>query len=92
MIGKAVGRIQAARGLATKAEQKVIDGILSISPDEIIYLSISDFAARPDVADATPVRFCKKIGCNGFQDFKLHLSREAGMMKWAAKLVVNRFM
>lgn len=91
MIGKAIDRIQAARSIATKAEQKVIDGILSISPDEIIYLSISDLAARLDVADATLVRFCKKIGYNGFQDFKLHLSQEAGMMeRGGADGTVNR--
>ena len=80
MIGKALDRIHAAGAIATKAEKKVIDGILNISPDEIIYLSISDLAARLDVADATLVRFCKKLGYNGFQDFKLQLSHEVGMM------------
>ena len=65
--------------LPTKTEKKVIDGILNIPPDEIIYLSISDLASRLKVADATLVRFCKKIGYNGFQDFKLHLSQTAGM-------------
>ena len=40
MIGKALDRIQAAGAIATKAEKKVIDGILNIPPEEIIYLSI----------------------------------------------------
>ena len=75
MIGKALDRIYAARDIATKTEKKVIDGILNIPPEEIIYLSISDLSARLKVADATLVRFCKKIGYNGFQDFKLHLSQ-----------------
>ena len=65
--------------IATKTERKVIDGILKIPPEEIIYLSISDLAARLKVADATLVRFCKKLGYNGFQEFKLHLSQETGM-------------
>ena len=79
MVGKALDRIYAAKEIATKTEKKVIDGILNIPPEEIIYLSISDLAARLNVADATLVRFCKKLGYNGFQEFKLHLSQETGM-------------
>jgi DNA-binding MurR/RpiR family transcriptional regulator len=83
MIGKALDRINSAGAIATKAEKKVIEGILNIPPEEIIYLSISDLAARLEVADATLVRFCKKLGYNGFQDFKLQLSHEIGMMNSA---------
>ena len=79
MVGKAIDRIYAAKEIATKTEKKVIDGILDIPPEEIIYLSISDLATRLKVADATLVRFCKKLGYNGFQEFKLHLSQETGM-------------
>ena len=79
MVGKAIDRIYAAKEIATKTEKKVIDAILDIPPEEIIYLSISDLASRLKVADATLVRFCKKLGYNGFQEFKLHLSQETGM-------------
>lgn len=79
MVGKALDRIYASREIATKTEKKIIEGILDISPSEIIYLSISDLAARLNVAEATLVRFCKKLGYIGFQDFKLHLSQEANM-------------
>ncbi|MBE6532057.1 MAG: MurR/RpiR family transcriptional regulator [Ruminococcaceae bacterium] len=78
MIGTALDRINAAQEIATKSEKKIIDGILNIAPEEIIYLSISDLASRLKVADATLVRFCKKLGYNGFQDFKLHLSQSVG--------------
>ena len=77
MVGKALDRISAAKDFATKTEKKVIDGILNIPSNEIIYLSISDLASRLNVAEATLVRFCKKLGYNGFQDFKLHLSQDA---------------
>lgn len=77
MVGRASDRIQAAKEIATKTEKKVIDGILNIPANEIIYLSISDLASRLKVAEATLVRFCKKLGYNGFQDFKLHLSQES---------------
>lgn len=81
MIGKALDRIYAAKEIATKTERKIIDNLLSIPAEEIIYLSISDLAARLKVADATLVRFCKKLGYTGFQDFKLHLSQMAGAME-----------
>ena len=80
MIGKALDRVLAAKQIATKTEKKIIEGILGTSPDEIIYLSITDLASKLKVAEATLVRFCKKMGYNGFQDFKLHLSQEAGML------------
>ena len=79
MVGKAIDRIYAAKEIATKTEKKIIDAMLDIPPEEIIYLSISDLASRLNVADATLVRFCKKLGYNGFQEFKLHLSQETGM-------------
>ena len=80
MVGKPLDRIYAAKEIATKTEKKIIDGILDIPLDEIIYLSISDLASRLKVAEATLVRFCKKLGYNGFQEFKLHLSRETGVI------------
>lgn len=78
MIGTALDRIIAAKEIATKTEKKIIEGMLAIPPSEIIYLSITDLASRLNAAEATLVRFCKKLGYNGFQDFKLHLSQEAG--------------
>lgn len=81
MVGKPLDRIYAAREIATKTEMKIIDGILEISPNEIIYLSISDLASRLKVADATLVRFCKKLGYSGFQEFKLHLSQECAVLQ-----------
>ena len=61
MIGRALDRINAAREIATKTEKKIIDGILEIPAEEIIYMSISDLAAKLNVADATLVRFCKEM-------------------------------
>ena len=80
MVGRALDRIYAAKDIATKTEKKVIDGILNIPSSEIIYLSISDLESRLNVAEATLVRFCKKLGYNGFQEFKLHLSQDTAML------------
>lgn len=81
MVGKTIDRVLAMKDVATKTERKLIDGLLKINRDELIYLSITELSSKLKVAEATIVRFCKKLGYNGFQDFKLSLSKESGMME-----------
>lgn len=78
MIGKPFDRIYAMKNMATNKERKLIEGLEGIEPDELVYMSITELASRLKVAEATVVRFCKKLGYNGFQDFKLSLSKELG--------------
>ena len=78
MIGKPFDRIYAMKNMATNKERKLIEGLEGIEPDELVYMSITELASRLKVAEATVVRFYKKLGYNGFQDFKLSLSKELG--------------
>ncbi len=78
MIGKTFDRIYALKNVATNKERKLIEGLEKIQPDKLVYMSITELAAQLKVAEATVVRFCKKLGYNGFQDFKLSLSKELG--------------
>lgn len=78
MIGKIFDRISAQKNIATNKERKLIEGLENICPDKLVYMSITELAAQLKVAEATVVRFCKKLGYNGFQDFKLSLSKELG--------------
>ncbi len=78
MIGKTLDRVCAMKTMATNKERKLIEGLEQIEPDELVYMSITELASRLNVAEATVVRFCKKLGYNGFQDFKLSLSKELG--------------
>lgn len=78
MIGKVFDRIAAVQNKCTKTEKKLIQGLNNIKTDDLIYFSITELAAELNVAEATVVRFCRKLGYNGFQDFKLCLSREHG--------------
>ena len=71
MIGKVYDRINNMRPVATKTDLKVIDGIMKLKKDEIIYMSITELAMRLGVSEATILRFCRKIDYRGFQDFKL---------------------
>ncbi len=57
------------------AEAKLATYIMG-HPAEMIYRSVAEVAQESDVSEATVVRFARKLGLIGFQDLKLHLSRE----------------
>lgn len=76
MLGKVFDRIDAYRDSATKTELKFIDRVKEVDRHDLIYLSITDLADSLGVAEATILRFCRKLGYKGFQDFKLHLSQD----------------
>ncbi|MGL5796723.1 MAG: MurR/RpiR family transcriptional regulator [Cetobacterium sp.] len=59
----------------TKTEQKIATGILN-NPEEIIYLPIKEIAKQMDIGEGSIIRFCKKIGFTGLQQFKLELAKE----------------
>ena len=58
-----------------KSERKVAEFVLS-HPADIIHMRIVDLAKRAEVSEPTVVRFCRAIGCEGFQDFKLNLAQQ----------------
>ncbi len=76
MEGSVIQRIASIKPFSTKTERIVIDKLEKIDFNEIIYMSITELAMKLDVAEATILRFCKKIGYKGFQDFKLALSKD----------------
>ena len=44
------------------------------APDDVIHLSIASVAQGSQVSEPTVMRFCRSIGCKGYQDFKLDLA------------------
>lgn len=58
-----------------KSERKVAEYILA-HPDEIIHMRIVDLATEAQVSEPTVVRFCRAVGCSGFQEFKLNLAQQ----------------
>lgn len=44
-------------------------------PGSVIHYSVSEFASRVGVSEATVVRFCQNLGFKGYQDFKIQLSQ-----------------
>jgi len=53
-----------------KSEKKVAEYILD-HPQEILNLSITELAEFSGSAQATVVRFCKKLGFNGYKEMKI---------------------
>ena len=59
----------------TRAEKRITDYILS-NKTAAQYMTISELAEKSGVSDATLTRFCRRLGCKGFADFKLVLAKD----------------
>lgn len=59
----------------SKAEQKIAEEVLN-NPDNVVYSSITDLAQKANVGETTAIRFCRKLGFRGFQEFKLALAQD----------------
>ncbi len=72
-----IRRIAENRSTLRKSEGKVADFVLA-NPSEVINMRIVDLAAKTEVSEPTVIRFCRAIGFNGFQAFKLQLAQQMG--------------
>lgn len=61
--------------LLTSSEKKIGEYILK-NPKEIYKLSASELANLTETSSASVVRFSKKLGFDGFQEFKIELAKE----------------
>ncbi len=57
------------------AERRLAEVIIR-APGEIAQLSLAALAARASVSEPTVIRFCRRLGCAGFPDFRLRLAQE----------------
>lgn len=60
-------------GELNPSEAKVARYVLS-SPDKVVRQSIAYLAQTAAVSEPTVMRFCRSLGCKGYQDFKLKLA------------------
>lgn len=70
-----IPRIRSEYASLPPSEKKVADFVLD-NPDKIIYLSVSELADEVHVSDSTIIRFCKNVGFNGYQEFKLFVAQD----------------
>ena len=66
--------IAQSQPLLRKSEVKVADYVLQ-DPAAVMHSSMADLAHEVGVSEPTIVRFCRAIGCSGFQDLKLKLAQ-----------------
>ena len=59
----------------SKSDKKLIETIKN-DPNTVIHLSIAKLAKLAGVSEPTVNRFCHKLDCDGYPDFKLRLAQE----------------
>lgn len=74
-VGDTLLVIRSHLSALTKTETIVAEYVLDHAKD-VIYLSVTELAERADVGETTVLRFCRKLGFYGFQDFKLSLAQD----------------
>lgn len=68
-------RVQAMLGEFSRAERRVADAVLA-DQERTIRDSVTDLAERAEVGETTVIRFCRKVGYRGYQEFKLALAQD----------------
>ena len=67
-------RIASDREALSRAERQVADIVLD-RPTDLLYASLAELSAQAQVSEPTVLRFCRSIGCDGYQDFKVRLAQ-----------------
>ena len=73
-----IRRITENQASLRKSEAKVANYVLA-NANDVIKMRIVDLASRSEVSEPTVIRFCKAIGFDGFQSFKLQLAQQLGL-------------
>ncbi len=69
-----LNRIEALKHELSKAERKVAEQVLA-DPEAVITTAIASLAHGAGVSEPTVIRFCRALGCKGYQEFKLRLAQ-----------------
>lgn len=73
-----IRRITESQSSLRKSEAKVASYVLE-NLDEVIKMRVVDLASKSSVSEPTVIRFCRAIGFDGFQSFKLQLAQQLGL-------------
>jgi DNA-binding MurR/RpiR family transcriptional regulator len=69
-----VGLLQSERDSLTRSEQTLADFVLS-DVDAVLRMSIVELAKVALVSAPTVTRFCRRLGCESYADFKVRLAQ-----------------
>ncbi|WP_423068961.1 MurR/RpiR family transcriptional regulator [Devosia sp. CN2-171] len=75
-----VGYLQAESETFTRSEQQLAKVILTDIAAALRF-SIIELAAAADVSAPTVTRFCRRIGCDSFSEFKVRLAQSRSVVK-----------
>lgn len=73
--GEMLDRIRQSLASFTPAERRVAEAVLD-TPSTAITWSISDAARIAKVSEPSIIRFCRRLDCDGFPDFRLKLAQQ----------------
>ncbi|MBR7110314.1 MAG: MurR/RpiR family transcriptional regulator [Clostridia bacterium] len=75
-MGKIILDLKIQYDSFSKSEKKIADFVME-NPNAILPMYITELAERSGSSEATIVRFCRKLGFDGYQQFKLALAKSA---------------
>jgi DNA-binding MurR/RpiR family transcriptional regulator len=70
-------RIRGVYSSLPRSERRVADYALTYA-DKVIHCSVTDLAQTLKVSESTIVRFCQRLGYQGYPEFKILLARDLG--------------
>jgi RpiR family transcriptional regulator, carbohydrate utilization regulator len=68
-------RIEQMRGELSKSEKRVVDFMLR-DMENVTRLNVKEVAKGASVSEPTVVRFCRRVGCEGFKDLKIRVVQD----------------
>lgn len=69
-----VGLLQTEKSAFTRSERALTEIVLA-DVDSVLKMSIVDLAAQAEVSPPTVTRFCRRLGCDSYADFKVRLAQ-----------------
>ena len=73
-MGHMLAMVAQARASLSSAELRLAEVVLA-QPEDVITMSMSDLKGFASVSDPTIVRFCRRLGCAGYPEFKVRLAQ-----------------
>lgn len=58
----------------SRSDKKLATLVLQ-SPEPVTQMSLATFAQAADVSQPTAIRFCRKLGCEGFHEFRIRVAQ-----------------
>lgn len=74
--GKIVALIRGSLASLVPSEARVARLVID-EPAEVIHLSVTELAEAAQTSTTTVMRFCRRLGFKGYQDFKIALAQDA---------------